>query len=353
MKLRKRILVAPLNWGLGHASRCIPVIDALQDFGYEPIIASDGAALEFLKHEFPSLTHLQLASYNIKYTKQEGLFKLHFLLSSPQIIAAIKSENKQVQDIIKTYSICGIISDNRFGVHSKLVPSVYITHQINVLSGVTTWISSKIHQFFIKKFDECWIPDIDKTPNHSGILSTFNSSKINAKYIGLLSRLNTVKAEKQFDILILLSGPEPQRTLLEDLLLDTFNNYDGNVLCVRGLISDQQIKHHKTTVKVVNFMTRKMLEQSIAASDLVISRSGYTTILDLAKLGKKAFFIPTPGQTEQEYLAKRLDDLNIIASCKQEHFNIHELNRVKNYKGFKPNKNVPDFESLLSLFEGK
>ena len=153
--LKKNILVAPLNWGLGHATRCIPIINALLNHGFNPILASDGVALELLKKEFPDLTALELPSYQIEYPKNGVFFKLKIIANSPKMIDAILSEKKAVKNIILDYNIVGIISDNRLGVRSKKIPCVFITHQLNVLTGNTTWLSTKIHLYIIKKFAQC------------------------------------------------------------------------------------------------------------------------------------------------------------------------------------------------------
>ena len=150
----KNILVAPLNWGLGHATRCIPIINALLENGFNPILASDGSALALLRKEFPQLTSLELPSYNIEYAKKGENFKWKLIKNSPKTIGAILTEKAQIKKWVVEYDLQGIISDNRLGVYSKKVPSVFITHQLIVLSGKTTWISSKLHQFFIAKFNE-------------------------------------------------------------------------------------------------------------------------------------------------------------------------------------------------------
>lgn len=353
MNFKKRILITPLNWGLGHATRCIPIINALIEHNYEPVIASDGIALEFLKKEFPDLESIELPSYNIKYPKKGHRFKLKLLKDAPKILKVIKAEKKAIKSILKRYEISGIISDNRFGIYCKKIPSVYITHQLKVLSGSTTLISSKMHRKIFKKFDECWIPDIENEPNLSGELGHLKNHDFNLKYIGPLSRFNTINCEIIYDLLVLLSGPEPQRTIFEEQLLEQLKTYKGKVVFVKGIIEDQQIISKKSHITIYNFMQSKELEKAINESDIVLSRSGYTTIMDLAKLNKKAFFIPTPGQFEQEYLAKRLQKLQLVPSCNQMDFKMGMLNTVRNYNGLQSvNLNI-NFKDLFSLFESK
>ncbi|NQX84606.1 MAG: glycosyltransferase [Flavobacteriaceae bacterium] len=353
MELKKRILVAPLNWGLGHATRCIPIINALMKYHYEPVIASDGLALELLKKEFPTLTAITLPSYHISYPKNGKYFKLHLMKTAPKILNAIRAEKSQIQSLIKHNKIDGIISDNRFGVYHKNVPSVFITHQLNVLSGSTTWMSSKIHQQMIHNFDECWVPDVTNTPSLSGKLGHLKQFNIPIKYMGIISRFNPIALEKKYDLLVLLSGPEPQRTLLEQHILEQLKTYNGTILFVKGKIEAQQTKTIKGNLTIVNYMKSDALEIALNVSSTVISRSGYTTILDLAKLGKKAFFIPTPGQFEQEYLAERLDKRGIAPYCHQEEFTIDQLHRIKTYTGFDTVSCQIDFKALFYLFECK
>lgn len=351
MKVKKRILVAPLNWGLGHAARCIPIINALITQGYEPVLASDGMALSLLQQEFPNLTHIELPGYNVEYAKKGRDFKLKLISEIPKIKKAIKAEKKATKAIVKQYNIDGIISDNRFGVHSKNIPAVFITHQLQVLSGSTTWLSSKIHQHIIKRFDACWVPDFSSDLNLSGKLGHILNFELPITYIGPLSRLQKKSLTQKYDVLILLSGPEPQRSILEKILLNAFKSFDGKVLFVRGIVEAEQKIEISDHIHICNFMTSKTLETAINESDLIISRSGYTSIMDLAKLEKKAFFIPTPGQFEQEYLAEKLMQENRAPYCHQDDFSLEKLQNNSAYSGLKSIDHNPlDFEPLFSLF---
>ncbi|WP_281752286.1 glycosyltransferase [Neptunitalea chrysea] len=334
MSEKKRILVAPLNWGLGHSTRCIPIIHALQDEFYEPVIASDGIALELLRKEFPDLEAYELPSYDIEYAKKGKNFKLKMIWDSPKMLAAITKERKAVEKLVEEKNIHGIISDNRLGIQLKKIPCVFITHQLNVLTGNTTWLSSKIHQNIIKRYDECWVPDFKDKPNLSGKLGHLKKDKKNIKYIGPLSRIAKKKIPKAYDIMGLISGPEPQRTMLEELLIEELKKHSGKVLIVRGKIEKEQTRKEDDNLVIYNYMTKEQLEEAFNQSDIVISRSGYTTIMDLAKLEKKAFFIPTPGQYEQVYLAKRLKKKGMIPYCKQEDFRLKKLDSIDVYNGF-------------------
>ncbi len=334
--MKKRILVAPLNWGIGHACRCIPIIKALIENNFDVVLASDHEALMLLQKEFPLLDSVALPGYNVSYSTQKKSFKSHLIKQLPKIYRAIKAEHKATQQIITEFKIDGILSDNRLGVYSKHIPSIFITHQLNVLSGNTTFLSSKLHELFIKKFDECWVPDFETTPNLSGKLSHHSTIKqpIPVKFIGALSRFFIETREIKTDILVVLSGPEPQRSLLADKLIDELKKSPKKIVLVKGIIEQEQSKIIDANLTIYNYLNSEDLQKFLNESELIICRSGYTSIMDLAKLKKKVFFIPTPGQFEQEYLAEHLQHSGIAPFCFQDNFSLAVLNELKNYSGF-------------------
>lgn len=351
--MKQKILIAPLNWGLGHATRCIPIIRALLICNYTPIVASDGAALALLKKEFPEQVAIELPSYNITYARNGNFLKLKLLLDGPKIMRTINAEKRALETIVKTHQIDGIISDNRFGMYHEGLPSVFITHQLKVLSGTTTWLSTSLYQRIIKKFDACWVPDYPDAPQLSGIMGHVSNPIFKVTYLGPLSRFEKQIVPFEYDVMVLLSGPEPQREILETILLTAFKKYNGKVLLVRGVVKSEQTRHTFKNITVYNYMTTTFLEHALNASKLIVARSGYTTIMDLAKLEKKAFFIPTPGQPEQMYLAQLMLQYNYAPYCRQEEFTLDKLGIVDRYTGFKSKDNAPDFKELFRLFERK
>ncbi|WP_299105722.1 glycosyltransferase [uncultured Winogradskyella sp.] len=335
---------------MGHATRCIPIINALIEHNFEPIIASDGIALQLLQKEFPKLESFELPSYNITYSKKPKHLKLKLLKDTPHLLKTAKKEQKAIANFVKSNAISGIISDNRFGVRHNDVPSVFISHQLQVLSGNTTWFSTKIHQRIISKFDECWIPDYADKNNLSGILGHVKNFGVPLKYLGALSRFKKETLKTKYQLLVMLSGPEPQRTFLEEKLFGELKTYNGNICFIKGVIESQQtITQHKNMM-IYNYMTSAELETTINESEMVLSRSGYTTIMDLTKLEKKAFFIPTPGQYEQEYLAKKLESEGIAPFCKQNDFTLDLLSQVENYKGMIFKESQLNYKKLFGLF---
>jgi uncharacterized protein (TIGR00661 family) len=346
----KTILIAPLNWGLGHATRCIPIIKALQENNFTPIIASDGIALELLRKEFPYLKTLELPSYQIEYAKNGKNFKWKLIKSLPKMLEAIREEKNIVNKWIKKYEIDGIISDNRLGVFSKKIPSVFITHQLNVMTGNTTWITSKLHQHIIKKYKACWVPDVNAKLNLTGKLGHLNKNSLAVSYLGPLSRMHKMALPIQYNLMIILSGPEPQRGLLEAHLTKEVKRFEGKIVFIKGIIESEQKKEQIGNVTYYNFMKTRQLEQTFNESEKVLCRSGYTTIMDLVKLHKKAFFIPTPGQYEQIYLAEKLQNEGLVPYATQDSFKIEELSKIETFKGLPELDTTVNWEELFKVF---
>ncbi len=332
--LPKNVLIAPLNWGLGHASRCIPIIRQQITYGNNVILASDGISLDLLRKEFPNLESVELPSYDITYPKGKQLI-WHLLKMSNKIMSAIKDENVLLSILVDKYNLDLIISDNRFGMYHKGVYSVYITHQTNIQAGRFSKIANKFHQFYMSRFNEIWIPDYEGINSIAGDLSKYKGGQ-NSKYIGTLSRFkydeNVIVKDK---VLVVLSGPEPQRSYLEEIIISKIESIETDVTLVLGKVERIQKSSKKGNVTMYNFMTSGDLEREMKESSLVVSRSGYSTIMDLKALKKKAFLIPTPGQGEQVYLAKHLKSKNICNYTCQDKFSLKEaISLSENFRGF-------------------
>lgn len=348
--MSKRVLVAPLDWGLGHATRCIPIIRAFLQQDATVILASGGRAYQLLQQEFPSLILEKLPAYNIRY--QSGSMVLNIGWQLPKIIWAIWKEHRQLQKLIQKYQIDIVISDNRYGCFSKRAKSIFVTHQINlrIPNILLQSIARFLNRIFIQQFAACWIPDVKGKSSIAGLLAQ-SSKFLNLKYIGILSRMQPLELPIKQDIIIVLSGPEPQRTRLEALILKQIFTLPYRFLLVQGKpegdgggewgnvgMRDGEMERprERGKIEIIPFLDAKKLNEAIVSSGLVICRAGYSTIMDLAVLGKKAIFIPTPGQTEQEYLAERLFEKKLFYYQKQRELNLAEaLEKVKDFSGFK------------------
>lgn len=323
-----RVLVAPLDWGLGHATRCIPIIKELIRLDCTVLIAADGPIFNLLKKEFPATVFLRCKGYEISYSRNKRWLLLKIFLQLPKILSAIYREHRWLKKKISEHSIDAVISDNRLGMFNRKIPSIYITHQLFIRTGnlFTEKIAEKIHYYFIKKYKRCWVPDGENN-GLAGMLSHPKKRLRNIVFIGPLSRLNSLQhIEPIYDMLILLSGPEPQRTIFENQIVIQLESFPGRALFARGLpFETKKLELNNQSVKVLNHVKAEELNIIMAQSKLVIARCGYTTIMDLAALRKTAILIPTPGQTEQEYLAEYLMKKKYFLTTSQKDFAIPEL----------------------------
>ncbi len=334
---QKHILVAPLDWGLGHATRCIPIINCLLKNSCRVSVAGSGPSLELLKQEFPQLVFRQLPAHKITYSSN-SFFLINLLLQTPRLLNSIRQERKELERIVRENQVDAIISDNRYGCHVSGVYSVLLIHQLNIiLPPSLAWAKQLIdfiHHHFIKKFDACWVPDFSGSI-FSGRLS--ESKKINARFVGLLSRFTLRNDTRENGLIIgLVSGPEPQREIFEKLLISEFKKLNRPSLIVRGLPNQVREEVNEQGIRLISHSLANELEKIIAGAEIVIARSGYSTIMDLHALGKKqVIFVPTPGQTEQEYLADEMKKRDIAVIQTQDRFNlVAAMEESKKYTGF-------------------
>jgi uncharacterized protein (TIGR00661 family) len=331
------VLITPLDWGLGHATRCIPIINELLKRQCTVLIAGNGDSLALLKNEFPDLLFLQLPGYRPVYSSKKILiWKL--VLQVPKFIRAIRQEHRQVGAIIRQHNVDIIISDNRYGCWSKETVSILITHQLNIIvPRGFGWLNGMVRAYnykLIKRFSWCWVPDYaDPEKSLSGILSQHNKKSLaNVRHIGPLSRLTKAgHCEAKYDVVCVFSGPEPQRSIFENIVIPQLKTSGLRYFVVRGIFNGENFLSSNEAVS----LDSKSLQSIISESSIVIARSGYSTIMDLAALGKKAIMVPTPGQTEQEYLARRWSQKGILYATTQESFSLQKsLNESSSYPGF-------------------
>lgn len=314
--------MAPLDWGLGHATRCIPLIRAFQQQGCEVVLAADGAVAALLAGEFPNIRIVPLQGYGIRYSKGSSLVG-SMLRQLPGILRSMNYEHQWLNKFLQQEQFDLIISDNRPGFWNKQVACIYITHQLLIHSGKGKWINRLLqrqHSRYMKHFTTVWVPDEAGKENLAGELSHPSKPIIHPTYIGLVSRLQPTTVTQQYELMVLLSGPEPQRTVLESNLLEQLQAFNGTVLFVRGLPNNTTTLVTPSNITVHNHLPAHQLQEAIASAKLIICRSGYTTLMDLTRLQKKAILIPTPGQPEQEYLAAYMQEQSIFPFLSQQEF---------------------------------
>jgi hypothetical protein len=337
------VLIAPLDWGLGHATRCIPIIHELIRQGARVKIAASSGQKNMLEKEFPQLEFLEIPGYKIRYKR--GIFlKWGLIFRIPGLLRQIKRENKWLEEIMQHSAIDAVISDSRYGLFHKGLFCVFITHQLNIQSGwgplnngggwcrLAGSVGGKIDRIILKwnykyisKFSTCWVPDLEGNYSVAGILSHPPvMPPFPVKYIGILSRFERPeKRGSKNSLLILISGPEPQRSHFENILFSQLPGIKMETVVVRGLPgSGIPVPFIQEGIKIYNHLSTDQLNSLINESAFIIARSGYSTIMDLVQLKKNAILVPTPGQTEQEYLGFYLQEKKWMYCPSQKNFNL-------------------------------
>lgn len=324
----KHILITPLDWGTGHTTRCIPIIRHLLSTGHLVTVAGNKAQKTLLKKNFPRLNVVHLKGYEVTYSKKKRNFLPKLLLQLPRLAATIRQEHTWLHNYVRDHQVDGIISDNRYGCFHHRVPSVIITHQLQIMTGMGTVadrLLRRIHYKYLAQFKECWIPDVAGTPNLAGGLSHPVSVPEHAVYIGILSQMQPASDQLPADyLLVLLSGPEPQRTQLSDILWRSVQTVQQQVVFVEGSATAGYRSDIPAHISYHLQLDATALQPLLEGASLVICRSGYSTLMDLVLLNKKAILIPTPGQTEQEYLSRELHQQGIFSAADQSSFQLEK-----------------------------
>lgn len=331
----KKILVAPLDWGLGHATRCIPIIDLLLKNNCSIWLAGEGEEVVLLSKEYPGLPILHLKGYRVNYAASGMIGKI--LWQVPKILKSINDETKWLKSQIEKHHFDFVISDNRYGLHHSKAHSIFITHQLNIKTPFGKWGNNFLQYWnykFISRFNECWVPDEEGEFNFAGELShPVKTPHIPIKYIGTLSRLEKKHVEEiKNHLLFVISGPEPQRSLLEKKIVEQIAGYNGTATVIRGLPSSSEVLPSSENIVFYNHISSEQMNEEMSKAEFVISRSGYSTIMDIAALKKKSVLIPTPAQTEQEYLANYLMKKQFAYCVSQKEFSL--LQSIEKAKAF-------------------
>lgn len=361
-RIEMRVLYGVCSWGLGHATRSLPIIRKLIVEGNEVTLVSAGRALELLKLELKDrASYLDLEDYPLPYTEKSKLFLLKFCLYSPKLVRSIIEEHKRIMKILSKNKFDIIISDNRYGIFHRNIPSFLITHQLRIIApGRIKLIENSFERYnahFLKYFRAMMVPDYE----HDGVagdlahnLKVLPSDRV--AYFGIMSDFKRMDVAEDFDFLFSVSGPEPQRTVLENLICKQINDIEGEIVLSLGRnLNELDKKKRKTlneNIQLFDFLQREDRELIMNRSRFIVSRSGYSTLMDIYALGKKAMFIPTPQQTEQEYLAMFHEKRGNFYFVDQDKIDLSkDLEKAKNYRGadktFDLEKNTQRFLDVI------
>lgn len=332
-----KVLVTPLDWGLGHATRCVPIIHELLRQGDDVEVASSGSALRLLQLEFSQLEFFELPPYQPLYSASSNLLP-KLIGQGSRFLKVIEQEHQLITDIAKARSIHTIISDHRYGCYTVGTKNVFVTHQVN-FQFQSFWkigggLFNSWHHRMMAAFQEIWIPDLPG----SALSGDLSLNQLPAcKYVGLLSRFTEPRQQDfKYDLLVLMSGPEPQRSIFEQLMRQQVATTNFKVLLVKGQPSLKTNSYNQHQIGEVDHLTSAELQQVIEQSEFVVCRSGYSSVMDMARLKRRnLLFVPTPGQPEQIYLARMLQSKGLAHYVSQDHVLLEQDLRVAStYQGF-------------------
>jgi len=356
MKNKKRILYGVLDWGLGHATRSIPLIEELLKAGYSVDILSNGRALMVLKKEFKSrCNYIDSISPYVPQI-QSKFWMGGFIVSLPKQAQAFIAARIASKKIIQKGNYDLVIADNRLDVYDRKDNSYIMTHNIRF---ETYFFLRPFFNFFTylycSRFGHVLIPDYEGENALAGRLSnniTFIPKKM-LIYLGIISRVKKKNVKKDIDYFITLSGPEPQRTTLENLFLSQIKSLKGKIVFSGASPEGSKVHINDKNIKFYPYLNKDQQEDFLNRSKVIITRSGYTTLMELAEIGiSKAVIIPTPGQTEQEYLGKLSEKNRWWHSADQSDINLSEIiSNLKEFKGYSPSwkteKSVKKFINII------
>jgi uncharacterized protein (TIGR00661 family) len=326
LNTKKNILICPLEWGLGHAARMVPIARRLRELNQNVIFGSGEEHLAFFRKEVPGATYINFPGFKMKYSRYLPQY-LMILLNLPRFIYHSISEHYRLKSIIRDNSVNIVISDNRPGLWNRSVRCIYVTHQLRIRFPspfrFLEFTGIAITGWLISRYTLCFIPDLDGDLNISGDLSHGLKLPENARYTGILSRFG--KPDKSVighsgKYLVILSGPEPQRSLLKKRILGLNRKDELQIIFFEGNPTGYN-KSVEGSNEFIDHPDEDMAIEYICSSTKIICRSGYTTIMELVSLGRSALLIPTYGQTEQEYLARYLTEKGWFSTASMKELN--------------------------------
>lgn len=349
-----KVFYAVLNMGLGHATRSLPIIKEFIDRNWQLLIGSNGRSLEFLKRELPTTKFIVTPDYQISYSRSNFLIP-KLIPQISRIFQKIKEEKRLCDKIVAGFSPDLIISDHCYGMHHSNIRNYFLSHQIYfAIPQPFQFLSPLVSRFnhsFHRKYDKVIIPDLYENGNGllSGKLSNTPSIEGKYYYAGILSSIRKQVPNEKVHLLVSISGPEPQRTIFEEIILKQIDKIIGKKIIVLGKSEKDKIIIDEDDLKVYTHLPRCDMEKLLNQAELIITRPGYSTLMELAELGKIALLVPTPGQTEQQYLANRMKEKGWFYFVDQKRLNLaRDIEIAKTHSGLlKPNSTQKTIDYLF------
>lgn len=349
----RRILFGVYHWGLGHATRSLGLIRALLDRGDEvTILMQPGAGMQLLRSELgDACEFLPFRDTPAPFSRYPVVFYLRMTAAMPQVLAGFRREHRYTERLVAERHLDCVVSDSRFGVWSREVPSYCILHSIHQVvpfaSGLTQPVAEWGQRRLLRGFTRILIPDVAENGGLSGWLGHepgFDWGEGRLVYIGPLSSVPRMDVEQDIDVFFSVSGIEPQRGLLADLVLEALPRLSGRIVVTLGRPQDDGECREVSGATVYGYLDRERQAEMLNRARLVMTRSGYTTLMELAGLGRRALFVATPGQSEQEYLARFHRERGHVWSVQQKELDIpRDLEHAKAARG------IPRLDASASI----
>ncbi|MEK6968538.1 MAG: glycosyltransferase [Nanoarchaeota archaeon] len=338
------------NYGLGHATRMLPVIMKLIEQGEKVTIVAKGNSLLMLKNELGDASNYELMQYEVPLKfSDKGFSMFETLKAGPSFISLISSQKKWLENFSAKEKIDRVIADGEIGYHLKNKKSFFVNNQLRLLPGSLLGDGTELlTDVFSKGFEKVIVPD-DENGTLGGLLTSKTRfyDKKRLAYVGILSSIRKKNVVRNVDYFISISGPGISKEVFTRQVMEQLHLLKGKVVVALGRPDLKEIAS-KGNAKIYPYLNRKQQESFLNKAKLVISRSGYTTMMELAEIDKKAFFIPTLNHPEQEYLAKFQKNSGRFHYSKQDSFNFKEdIDEAKQYPGF---KNVPKTKKSVEKF---
>lgn len=359
-----KVLVAPLDWGLGHATRCAPIIQAFIEKGCEVEVAVVKGNAQILREMFPNVRQRLCPSYNVVYPKHGYNMGFWLLKNSVHLNKVVRAERRFVEEMVRLHGYDIIVSDNRFAFYSNKAYSIYMTHQRRIAFPKAFRMFESIgkvwHATVMSRYDEIWVPDIPEKPGYAGSLSHTGICSRPLRFVGALSRFmlpmigKKTKAAPKADvakdlkIVAVISGVEPARSRFEAKLRYVLAQIPGKHVMILGKPTAGQKTWREGNITFYTHLPSDEFAQTVSRAEWVLSRGGYSTVMDMAVLGAKCIFVPTPGQYEQIILARELSAAGYAASISEDRLGVDIVMDMLSRENVEVLPKVADAELLCS-----
>lgn len=335
-----KILFAASSWGLGHATRDLILIQALMDAGHSVTVLSTDRALKLLRGELADqCDYIDLPDIPKALGHTSASFYLKMTMALPLVFRTFRREHRFVDELCRAGKCDRIVSDSRYGVWSRDVPSYHLMHTLHQISPfrvrLVEHVIESIQRGLLSGAKKVLIPDQEENGLAGELchdLVAFRRDQI--EYLGILSSVLRMPVEQDIDYFITVSGVEPQRSILEKKVLRQARELDGRVVITLGRPDLPFSVSDDGRLAIYSFLGRRRQAEMLNRARTVVSRSGYTTLMELAELGKRALMVPAVGQSEQEYLAGLHERRGTMHSVPQSRLNLaRDLRDAERYPG--------------------